>query len=142
MGKRGPLPTNRDRLLRHGNTKAKYQAGSSAEYDGQAVDTPAGLSIAAGELFASIQERLVSLGCWDSVFAIPLQRYAELWGLWTTVTNREVVFTNDLVKLNTALLNLESRFGLTPSDRERLHCTRQEPEDKSKMRFFGPKLTS
>ena len=133
---------SKNQLAARGSWLAKARPDlAGQQYDGQAVETPAGLSVASAAVFEKIQGKLIELGCWDSVFRFALERYSFLWERWSKTISRDVVFDSDLKKLNTMLSNLEAEFGLTPSDRERLHCTRQEPEDKNKMRFF-PKISS
>jgi phage terminase small subunit len=138
MGLRGPVSAGRDRLLRHGNHKGKYQpAKALGDFDGQVVQPPEDLDAIASEVFASVQQKLVAMGLWDSSFQYALSRYGQCWSRWTKIIHDPVALACDWVKIDSILRQLESRFGLTPADRQRLPKGQpEEPEDTNRMRFF------
>jgi hypothetical protein len=144
MGKRGPRPLDRQTLALRGSKLAKHRPDSSGQYDQEAVEVPPGLSDGAGKLFASIQAKLISMACWDSLFKFPLTRYVELWEFWIKAISRKVVRESDLSKINTAMMALEKVLYLNPTDRKNLPGPEPKP-DSDKMRFFGgnkPRLSS
>ena len=129
MGKRGPAKTPTMRLVRRGSRRIGDRSGEP-----ETVGIPAKpdfLKGRASTMFDSYCDRLLAAGIIGELDDLALARLCILQDSFLIAYKAKDL--KSMLKLTDSIRRLESKFGLTPSDRADMNISKTEKPDK----YFG-----
>lgn len=148
MGKRGPIPTPTQILKLRGSYRAEQRTGEPMPEVAR-PDRPEWLNAKASAAWDQIVSELDAMGLLGRIDSNALARYCTLWARWRDCEEKVEKFGDSFPIKNPAgevvgfmplphsvqanklcllLAPLESKFGMTPSDRARIRLPGEAPK--------------